>query len=117
MKSEIEKVIIATRRKTINQIRKNFNPHMWESGYKVGRVGESRPLKVWVNKNKEGFFEPIVLNGKVLDSFDGVSECGLIVDAFGGGCVTEPLKNFPLEDLLLLAKWSEKKLPKKELKV
>lgn len=115
MISEIEKIIRSARRKAINQIRKNFEPHMWESGYRIGKIGESRPLKLWANKDKNGEFQSVVLNGKTLEDFDGIAESGVIVDSFAGACVIEPLKSFPLEDLLLLVKWSEKNLPKKQL--
>lgn len=108
---DISKTLKNARRRQINAIRRLFNPRMWESGYRTGgRIGspDRRYLKLWVPKDKDGNPIEFVLRGFHLTDFCGVSEEGIIVDAYGGGCVTEPLSYFPLEDLIMLEKWAIK---------
>lgn len=105
----IEKAIRSARRKITSEIKKMVTPHMWESGYRTGRIGNSRPLKLWVNKSQSGSTTPARFSGQVLKEFWGVSEDGIIVDAWGGGCVTLGFCDFPLEDLIKLHKWINKR--------
>lgn len=108
MINDIQKNIRAARRKLIAEINKAFKPHMYDSGYRIGKVGESRPMKVWTAKDSNGEVKKIDFNGMVLCEFYGFSECGVITDVYCG-CVTESLSSFPLEDLMLLHKWVLKK--------
>ncbi len=108
---EIQKTIRAARRKVLRDLRTMFSPHMRESGFRVGPVGNSRPLKLWAPKGSDGKPTQVYFKGHALTEFWGISEVGVITDAYGGGCVTEALVSFPLEDLLLLKSWAEKHLP------
>lgn len=106
---EINKIIKTARRRQINAIRRLFNPRMWESGYRTGGMIGSptrRAMKLWAPKDKNGEPTEVTFKGYHLNNFEGISEEGIIVDAYGGGCLTEPLKNFPLEDLIMLEKWA-----------
>lgn len=108
---DISKTLKSARRRQINAIRRLFSPRMWESGYRTGgMIGspDRRNLKLWVPKDKNGNPTEFVLRGYHLTDFCGVSEEGIIVDTYGGGCVTEPLSTFPLEDLIMLEKWAVK---------
>lgn len=113
MLDDVQKTIRATRRKLIAEINKSFEPHMWESGYRIGKVGESRSMKVWRELDKQGEHKVTCFNGFKLDEFYGFSEAGVITDIYCG-CVTESLSSYPLEDLMLLHKWATKKFAKQE---
>jgi hypothetical protein len=110
MFDEVQKTLRASRRKVIAELRKLFVPHMWESGYRVGPIGSSRPLKLWAPKGTDGKPSVVCFKGQALTQFWGLSEEGVITDAYGGACVTQPLASFSLEDLLMLHKWATKHL-------
>lgn len=111
MPNEIEKTLRAARRKVLAELRKLFAPHMWESGFRIGPSGSSRPMKLWAPRDARGKPTVVEFNGRALTEFWGFSEQGIITDAYGGGCVTEALTSFSLEDLLLLRKWAIKNVP------
>jgi hypothetical protein len=109
---DIKKTLKLARRKVINRIRKTFAPHLYEGGYKTGpdRTGSfknSRPLKIWAPRDKNGHVTTASFDGYALQELYAYTEIGLMVDAYGGGCVTESLSCFPLEDLLMFADWAE----------
>lgn len=108
MLPDSEKSIRATKRKVISELKKIFEPHMWESGYRIGPIGKSRPMKLWAPKDADGSPTMVVFDGPALTQFWGISEEGIITDAYGGACVTEPLPCFSMEDLLILHKWAIK---------
>lgn len=111
MLDEIQKQLRAARRKVIRELRKLFAPQMWESGYRIGPIGNSRPMKLWAPKGADGKPTVVRFKGQALTEFWGLSEEGVITDAYGGGCVTQPLASFSLEDLLMLHKWAVNHLP------
>jgi len=111
MFDEAQKAIRAARRKVIAEVRKLFAPLMWESGYRIGPIGNSRPMKLWAPTGADGKPTVVRFNGHALTEFWGLSEEGVITDAYGGGCVTQALASFPLEDLLMLHKWAVRHLP------
>lgn len=102
--------IRALRRRTITGLRRLFSTRMRESGFKTGPIGNSRPMKLWAPRNRAGEITPVSFNGFALTEFWGFSEDGVIVDAYGGACVTQPLSSFPTEDLVLLHRWALRKL-------
>lgn len=108
MFDEVQKTLRAARRKVIAELRKQFAPHMWESGFRVGPIGNSRPMKLWAPKGADGKPTVVRFRGQALTEFWGLSEQGVITDAYGGGCVTQDLTCFSLEDLLMLHKWAVK---------
>ena len=108
---DMKKCIAAARRKAIAAIRSLSAPHMHESGFRVGPVGNSRPMKLWAPKDRHGKTRAVKMNGYVLTTFWGLSEIGVITDAYGGGCITQPISGLPLEDLLMLHQWALKNLP------
>lgn len=118
---DLNKIIKSARRRQINSIRRLFNPRMWDSGYRTGgMIGspDRRALKLWAPKDKDGEWYEVKFKGFQLTDFCGISEEGIIVDAYGGGCMTASLASFPLEDLIMLEKWAIehfKKLDKAEL--
>lgn len=71
-------------------------------------MGNSRPLKVWAHRDKHGNISAHEFCSHELTEFWGMSEEGVITDAYGGGCVTEPLSSFGIEDLVMLHKWAQK---------
>ena len=111
---DISKAIKNERRKLITAIHNIFVPHMWDSGYMIGgrhKTGDSensRPMKLWAPRDGNGRLITVTIQGYLLSSFCGYSENGLITDAYGGGCLTEPLSGYPIEDMLILKAWSEK---------
>lgn len=90
----------------IADLRRTFEPHMWESGYRVGRIGNSRPLKLWAPRDEMGECTSIKMGGFVLTDFLGYAETGVMTDAHGGGLVTTPFEDFPMEDLAMLNCWA-----------
>lgn len=106
---DLKKIIKSARRRQINSIRRLFNHRMWDSGYRTGgMIGspDRRPLKLWAPKDKAGEWCEFKFKGFLLTDFCGISEDGIIVDMYGGGCVTAGLASFPLEDLIMLEKWA-----------
>lgn len=110
MFDEVQKTLRTARRKVIAELRKLFAPHMWESGFRTGPIGSSRPLKLWAPKDAKGKPTQILFKWQSLTEFWGVSEEGVITDANGGGCVTQDLASFSLEDLLMLHRWAVRPL-------
>lgn len=91
------------RSQTIAALKNKLDPLMYDSGFRVGKVGSSRPMKLWSPKARPVIFE----EGMALTEFWGWSEQGVITDAYGGGCITESLSSIPLEDLMMLQTWVE----------
>lgn len=111
---EIQKMVRAARRKVMAQLRKLFEPHMWDSGYRTGPTDNRHAMKVWTPRDADGKSSMVTFNGHSLTEFWGYSEIGIITDAYGGGCITETLASFSLEDLLMLYKWAIKQFPNKD---
>lgn len=111
--ADVQKTVRAARRKVMASLRKMFEPHMWESGYRTGPADNRHAMKVWTPKGKDGTPSMVILNGQSLTEFWGYSEIGIITDAYGGGCVTQPLADFSLEDLMMLHEWGTKQFAKK----
>ena len=81
-----------TRRSLLRKIRRALATKLYESGYRTGRIGASRPYKV------APLAKPRDLNGFVVDYVEGFAEDG-VVEEFYVGCVTIPWRAIPLEDL------------------
>jgi hypothetical protein len=95
-------------------LRRTLRKHLWESGYREGPLGNSRPLKIWVPRNKNG--RPTLKSfqlrgGYVVQDFEGFCEGGVIVDGCGGAIVVKGFEELPLEDLFRLKAWVERKFP------
>lgn len=112
MLDDAQKTLRAARRKVIADLRKLFAPHMWESGFRLGPIGNSRPMKLWAPRGSDGKPTVVRFPGQVLTEFWGLSELGIITDAHGGACITQDLTCFSLEDLLMLHKWATKQFSK-----
>lgn len=111
IKEEFDEVVRLTckvRRTLVSDLKKIFEPRMWESGYRIGPIGNSRPMKLWVHKDKNGNLSEVRFSGDDLTTFCGVSENGVITDVDGGGCVTESWSSFSIEDLMMLKEWALK---------
>lgn len=106
--SEARKLLKSTRRKVMAELRKIFASHMWDSGYRIGSIGNSRPMKLWAPWDAQNEPAVVEFDGQALTEFWGFSENGIITDVYCGGCVTQSLSSFSLEDLLMLHKWAVK---------
>jgi hypothetical protein len=98
--------------RVIKRINELVAPHMWNSGYRKGPIGQSRSLKLWVprDEKQESTGKSFTLRGGfVIQTFEGFSEEGVIVDSYGGGLVTSDYRGLPLEDLYKLEKFVEKR--------
>ncbi|MFA5490856.1 MAG: hypothetical protein WC284_16875 [Candidimonas sp.] len=102
MNDDIKGNLKKAKRKLIQKIKKKFTPLFWDSGYRIGQIGQSRPLRIYALK------EPIDFKGFRLEEFEGVAENGIMIDSYGGGLAVESFSSFPIEDLIKLDEWSEK---------
>lgn len=97
-------------------LKKAIKPFLYESGYIKGFGGDNkRPLKLWVPRDAKGKVTNkayTLLNGFVIAEFEGFTEDGVIIDAFGHGLVTKDWPAIPIEDLYRLSNWVERMLPK-----
>lgn len=103
--------------RVVRAIRKLVEPHMWESGYRLGKIGESRPLRLWVPKgadNKPTMTSFKLRGGFVVETFEGFTEEGVITDGFAGGLVTTYYRGIPLDDLYKLLTFAERKFAVKQ---
>jgi hypothetical protein len=94
--------------RVIKRINELVAPRMWESGYRTGPLGQSRPLKLWVPQDAEGDSTGQTFKlrgGFVLESFEGFTEEGVITDSYGGGLATADYRTLPLEDLYKLERF------------
>jgi hypothetical protein len=80
---------------------------MYDSGYRKaldptkGILGGTRPLRLWAPPDKpSGALQN--LGGFVLHEIYAVTKDGVMTDAYGGGAVTTPWQEIPVEDLLRL---------------
>lgn len=110
MPKDIKTTLTAARRKVTSELQDLFAPHMWESGYRIGKIGVSRPMKLWTPVDDRKNPKMVKFDGQVLAEFWGFSENGVITDIYCG-CTTVQLGNFPIEDLLMLKDWALKNLP------
>lgn len=102
----------------IQEMKEILNPYLWDSGYlvsidkKKGYTGKSRPYRIWMPKDKSNkpTFHTYLLNGYVIESLEGFTEDGVLIETYSGGCVTGYWEELPLEDLALLKKWLTKRL-------
>ena len=84
-------------------------PHMWESGFLTGPIGEGRPLKVWVKRLGQGGFRTWNLHGIDIERFMGLCDEGVILDDERcAGMVTTGFRAMCLEDLIKLESWVNK---------
>ena len=95
----------------VKSLRRKLARHLWESGYREGPIGKSRPLKIWVPR-KDG--KPTnqtfrLRGGYLVQEFEGFCEGGVILDHEGGGMVTMGFDECPIEDLFRLNLWAERK--------
>ena len=118
MLDEIEKaaraanrLLLRERRKIEAEVDALFKPHLRDSGFRVGKIGESRPLQIWTPRNARGQNTEVKFRGQVLTELVAFTEVGLMTDNYGGGCVTIPLCDLPLKDLLMFRKWAVKNVP------
>lgn len=81
-----------TRRVLLRKIRQALEPKLYESGYRVGPLGASRPYRI------APLASPRNLGGFVVDSVEGFAEDG-VVEEFYVGCVTIRWRAIPTEDL------------------
>jgi hypothetical protein len=103
------------KKRVIARITESVAPHMWNSRYRKGPIGQSRSLKLWVpmdDKQQPTGKTFTLRGGFVIKTFEGFSEEGLIVDSYGGGLVTSGYLKLPLEDLYKLEKFVEKRFAK-----
>lgn len=119
MQRNQSKQIAHRRRAILREIQVMIEPHLWESGYRTaldprkGILGGSRPLRLWMPRDRKGTVvdRDWALGGYVLETIQGVTEDGVIVDGAGGGLVTERWEGIPVEDLIRLQSWLRRKLP------
>lgn len=90
---------ITKRRQIIKALQDLFSPRMYESSFRIGKIGESRPLQLYAVRDASGELTEWDIRGYVLDSFCGWAENGIMVDKFAGGCVIEDLGSIPTADL------------------
>ena len=85
-----KKTISIIRRRILKRIKDVINPHLYESGYRIGKIGESRSLLLYA------FEDPISL-----EDFDivAITENGIATHAYGGGLVTQSWSTVSIEDL------------------
>jgi hypothetical protein len=104
LREPMNSFIRTERRRLMKRIRALVTPHFWESGFRVGPLGSSRPMKL------VAFKDDIDIPNAMGDvkSILGFCENGVIDNAYGGGCTTAPLAAFPLEDLYQLEKLAER---------
>jgi hypothetical protein len=100
--------ISAEKRAIIKRIIKRITPHLWESGYVTGPVGDSRPLKLWV-EHRNLVRKTFRINGVMISAIEGIAEDSVIIDGEGGGIVTTPFVDLPIEDLIRVEQWTIKK--------
>ncbi len=81
-----------TRRALLRKIRQALEPRLYESGYRVGPLGASRPYRI------APLASPRTLGGFVVDEVEGFAEDG-VVEEFYVGCVTIRWRAIPVEDL------------------
>ncbi len=119
MQRNQSKQIAHRRRAILREIRTMIEPHLWESGYRKaldpskGFLGGSRSLRLWIPRDRKGeiVHRDWALGGYVLETIQGVTEDGAIVDGAGGGLVSERWEGIPVEDLVKLQSWLRRKLP------
>lgn len=81
-----------TRRVLLRKIRQALEPKLYDSGYRVGPLGASRPYRI------APLASPRNLGGFVVDEVEGFAEDG-VVEEFYVGCVTIRWRAIPTEDL------------------
>lgn len=110
------KEFAAERNKLVRAVKAKIKPLLYPSGYRKGPVGNSRALQVWVPPESRKGTNPKTFKIKGLfllqDGFEGFTEDGVIVDAFGGGLVTTYWEGIPIEDLYRIDRWLIRMLPK-----
>lgn len=105
----------AERNALTRAIKKLVTPLLYPSGFRIGPIGQSRPLKLWVPKDKNGKVtnKRFKLPGAfVTHEFEGFTEEGVIADSYGHGLVTTHWKEVPIEDLFRMHKWLTRMLPR-----
>jgi hypothetical protein len=109
--------LIATSRRVLRQIRQYVLNHLkaaiapllHDSGFvKVtdrtkGIRGPTRPYRLYAFEDDRK-----LRGGMAIEDYRGFAEDGVITDAHGGGCVTTPWKQIPVEDLILLLAVAER---------
>jgi hypothetical protein len=85
------KTIRSIRRRSLNRIKKIIQPHFYESGYRIGKIGESRPLMLYSFLDKPIHIDDIEIVA--------ITETGIATDAWGGGLVTEDWSTVSVEQL------------------
>ena len=104
----------AERKKLERAIKAQIAPLLYPTAYCLGNIGESRPLLVWVPRDKKGnlSMRKIKLKGGLLlREFEGFTEEGAIYDTHGNTLSTMYWKDIPIEDLFRLNKWMTLMLP------
>ena len=103
---EINKV----RSKLIGALKRVVRPHLRTSAYRDS--GTSRPLQVWVARNKDGEYSLrtyVLKGGFVVQRFQGFTANGVVVDTNAGHMTLLDYEKIPLEDLCHLNRWAELK--------
>jgi hypothetical protein len=106
----------AERNKLERAVKAQLAPYLYPSGYRLGPIGQSRPLLLWVPRDKKGELlrKKFKLQGALLlhEGFEGFTEEGVIDDSYGHGLSTVFWKGIPIEDLFRLNNWLTRMLPK-----
>lgn len=103
------------RNRLVRAIKAQIAPFLYPSGYRIGVIGKSRPLLLWVPKDKKG--NPLrrsfkLQNALVIEDFEGFTEEGVIGDSYGHGLSVTYWNGIPIEDLFRLSNWMTRMLPK-----
>lgn len=86
------------RNQLISAIQELVEPNLYESGYREGPIGKSRPLMLYAPK-RNGKIITHKINGFVVQEIVAYTRTGLLTDAEGGGAMHEDYGCFPIEDL------------------
>lgn len=92
MKSKKQQ-LAAIRTETLGSIQALIEPYLYESGYRIGKIGESRAYRVL------DLSEPITAGETILIA---ITEDGVATDAHAGGLVTQSWECVSTDDLLEL---------------
>jgi hypothetical protein len=84
------------REEALKDIQSLVEPRLYESGFRIGKIGESRAYRLFALP------EPQTIGSITLIA---VTEDGIATDAYGGGLVTESWDTVSTDDLLELEEY------------
>jgi hypothetical protein len=100
------------RRRLSTALNRLLRARLFETGFREGPVGQSKPLRAWVprGRDEKPTMQTFVLRrGFVVKEFMGFVRNGLITDCGYGGLVVADFSDLPVEDLHRLTIWAEKR--------